>query len=62
MPVMPTTPTVAEPPASVETVPVGLWQFYAYFLRLGATGFWRSHRAAEHERTGLIVAASSPEA
>ncbi len=29
----------AQPPASVETVPVGLWRFYAYFLRLGATGF-----------------------
>jgi chromate transporter len=28
-----------EPPASIETLPVDLWRFAAYFLRLGATGF-----------------------
>lgn len=33
------TVAVTEVSTSVETVPVGLWQFYAYFLRLGTTGF-----------------------
>ena len=33
------TAAVTEASTSVETVPVGLWQFYAYFLRLGTTGF-----------------------
>ncbi len=36
---MPRSTPVAAPPAPVETAPVGLWHFYAYFLRLGATGF-----------------------
>src|SRR5688572_7184912 len=33
------TAAVTEASTSVETVPVGLWQFYAYFLHLGTTGF-----------------------
>ena len=35
---MPGTAATVEAPAA-ETVPVGLWTFFAYFLRLGTTGF-----------------------
>jgi chromate transporter len=31
--------TVTEVPHEPETVPVSIWRFYAYFLRLGAFGF-----------------------
>jgi chromate transporter len=36
---MSTTTAATEASSAIDTVPVGLWQFYAYFLRLGTTGF-----------------------